>query len=140
MSKQNKKPRICEVLGVEVEERFKISPANSEYYINKYGEMVCISNGFHLKCGGVSETIINHPDRIIRRPQFTAEEVGDAKAILRIFPEADIIGRTEGNLSEEDSPELYVATRAGRIILIENNLFPSIHLGQSAKLSEICGG
>lgn len=139
VNKQDK-PRICEVLGVEVGERFKVSPTKSEYYINEYGEMICISNGFHLGCGGILEAIINHPERIIHKPQFTAEEVRDAKAILKLFPDANIIGRTEGNLSEEDSPELYVATKAGRIIFVENNLFPSVHLGQPIQLSEICGG
>lgn len=139
VNKQDK-PRICEVLGVEVGEQFKIHAIDAEYCINEYGEMMCVSNGFHLKCGGILETIINRPDHIIRKPQLTEEEIGDAKAILKFFPDVDMIARTAGDLSKEDSPELYAATRKGSVIFIENNLFPSIRPGQSVMLSEICGG
>lgn len=61
------KPRICEVLGVEVGEHFKIEGYKGEYHINYCGV---------LKWGGQTSDdaiyeAINHPDRIIRKPRFT---------------------------------------------------------------------
>lgn len=61
------KPRICEVLGVEVGEHFKIEGYKGEYHINDCGV---------LKWGGQTSDdaiyeAINHPGRIIRKPQWT---------------------------------------------------------------------
>lgn len=74
------------------------------------------------------------------KPRFTEDEAEDAKALLKFFPDADAVGRTAGNLSEEDSPELYVATSKGKIIRLNDRAFPSLLPGQSVQLSEICGG
>lgn len=61
------KPRICEVLGVEVGEHFRIEGYKGEYHINDCGV---------LKWGGQTSDdaiyeAINHPDRIIRKSQWT---------------------------------------------------------------------
>lgn len=40
--------------------------------------------------------IINHPDRIIRKPRFTQQEVESAKIISVLFPEATHIERLRG--------------------------------------------
>lgn len=141
MNKQDK-PRVCEVLGVDEDEVWEYPDFLVKFRIHNGVRQASYTGNEWCDCASESSLleVINHPDRIIHKPRFTEEEVEDAKAILKFFPDADMIARTAGDLSEEDSPELYAATREGRIILIENNLFSSIRPGQSIQLSEICGG
>lgn len=66
------KPRICEVLGVEVGEKFTI--ADTDYWIEKNGAI--FSDGNQRDLVGVSLIcdVVNHPDRIIRKPKQEQEE------------------------------------------------------------------
>ena len=130
------KPRICEVLGVEVDEEFtydfgenqvnrgtfKIGAAGNRYY--KVGTdpwNPCYNEEDLL-------VIINHPDRIIRKPRFTQQEVEDAKAVRRVLGHEYRLERTpEGTIS------------FGGLIL-STQLFPSIQPGQSYALDDIIGG
>jgi hypothetical protein len=71
------KPRICEVLGVEPDEKFEIRGNTlSRFRINKYGTFqIEISND----CWGAStleclNILINHPENIIRKPKQEQEE------------------------------------------------------------------
>lgn len=125
------KPRICEVLGVEVGEHFKIEGYKGEYHINYCGV---------LKWGGQTSDdaiyeAINHPDRIIRKPRFTQQEVESAKIISVLFPEATHIERLRGS-------KVLGITGAedGWIADIESSLFPEIKSGQSVTLDQIIGG
>jgi len=81
------KPRICEVLGVEVGEKFTI--ADTDYWIEKNGAI--FSDGNQRDLVGVSLIcdVVNHPDRIIRKPRWTEQEVERAKAIKLIYPNAE---------------------------------------------------
>ena len=66
------KPRICEVLGVEVGERFEVKGQPGPLYVDpegylKYDEDDRLStSAIHIA--------INHPDRIIRKPKQEQEE------------------------------------------------------------------
>ena len=78
------KPRICEVLGVEVNERVYYKDPNGEtvqFFINEDGTTVWVfESGKPLSQYGIGYAIaqaINHPDRIIREPRFTQQEVED---------------------------------------------------------------
>ena len=66
------KPRICEVLGVEVGEKFTI--ADTDYWIEKNGAI--FSDGNQRDLVGVSLIcdVVNHPDRIIRKAKQEQEE------------------------------------------------------------------
>lgn len=66
------KPRICEVLGVEVGEKFTI--ADTDYWIEKNGAI--FSDGNQRDLVGVSLIcdVVNHPGRIIRKPKQEQEE------------------------------------------------------------------
>ena len=127
------KPRICEVLVVEPEERFSIG--QYEYWVDQNGDMWCAAGAEgKLACGGVLCAAINHPDRIIRKPRFTEQEVEDAKMLLRVFPERlDSISRSK------DGTVTLAAKGAWRGYLNKDAFF-SIHPGQSYTLDEIIGG
>lgn len=143
MDKQQK-PRICEVLGVEVDEVWRatgndnaiyrisagtaLEYAMPKYHGDGYGEW-CLSDTAHLI------DFINYPDRIIRKPRFTQQEVESAKIISVLFPEATHIERLRG------SKVLGITgAKDGWIADIESSLFPEIKSGQSVTLDEIIGG
>ncbi len=120
------KPRICEVLGVEPEERFSIG--QYEYWIDQNGDMWCEAGAEgKMACGGVLCAAINH-SCIIRKPRFTQQEVEDAKTIRRIL-------RDDGKLTRSiHGIPTYGCT------YLKKEAFPSIRPGQSYTLEEIIGG
>ena len=124
------KPRICEVLGVEMGEHFKIEGYKGEYHINDCGV---------LKWGGQTSDdaiyeAINHPDRIIRKPCWTEQDVKGAKAIRHVFGRDGTIKRHSKAVTAPYS------TLTFDHLYINENLFPSLRPGESVKLDEIIGG
>ena len=125
------KPRICEVLGVEVGEYFRVDGIGGEYQISDFGA-ICYTNA-PLSVTELTQ-IINEKKKIIRKPRFTEQEVEDAKTLLRVFPEQlDSISRSK------DGTVTLAAKGAWRGYL-NNDAFPSIQPGQSYTLDEIIGG
>lgn len=122
------KPRICEVLGVEVGEHFRIEGYKGEYHINDCGV---------LKWGGQTSDdaiyeAINHPDRIIRKPRWTEQEVERAKAIRVLWGGVDKLEKCNLHIKAVDGTHL-VATMSA-------DLFPSLYPGETVTLDEIIGG
>ena len=74
------KPRICEVLGVEVNENFKFNDFPFDeckvYFVGTDGEIRNAKGG--SVTGGELCYIINNPDCIIHKPRWTEQEVEDA--------------------------------------------------------------
>ena len=75
---------------------------------------------------------INHPDRIIRKPRWTEQEVERAKAIKMLYPEAV-------SLNECD-PQIKVLNTKFVIATLDTALFPSLHPNEIITLDEIIGG
>ena len=133
------KPRICEVLGVEPEEKFKIrGNMLGRFRINKYGTFqIEISND----CWGTSpleclNILINHPENIIRKPRWTEQEVERAKAIKVLLPEINAI-KYDGAWTQ--CLEIVDGTYFQREV-ITRHLFPSVEKGHVYTLEEIIGG
>ena len=128
------KPRICEVLGVEVGEKFTI--ADTDYWIEKNGAI--FSDGNQKDLVGVSLIcdVVNHPDRIIRKPRFTQQEAERAKAIKVLLPEINAI-KYDGAWTQ--CLEIVDGTYFQREV-ITRHLFPSVEKGQVYTLDEIIGG
>jgi len=133
------KPRICEVLGVEPEEKFEIRGNTlGRFRINKYGTFqIEISND----CWGVStveclNNLINHPENIARKPRWTEQEVERAKAIKVLLPEINAI-KYDGAWTQ--CLEIVDGTYFQREV-ITRHLFPSVEKGQVYTLDEIIGG
>ena len=124
------KPRICEVLGVEVREEFDFCMF-SGLYVDDAGYV-------RLNEGAIIEStilclLINEPDSIIRKPHWTEQEVERAKAIKLIYPAAYRL--------EEVDPLILVWDKEGELLsYLDTALFLSIQPGQSYTLDEIIGG
>lgn len=105
---EEKKPRLAEVLGVEVGEKFRIA----DYPVD-YGDVaVCtdgkvrrvrsnppLEHGDKIGANALYH-IINHPENIKRCPRWTEQEVEIAKAIKLLAPAMDCIERISENRSE----------------------------------------
>ena len=137
------KLRICEVLGVEVYEVWHVTGNdNAIYRISggvalEYAIPKCYEDG-HGEWRQ-SDTvhlidIINHPDRIIRKPRWTEQEVEDAKAVRRVFGRDGVIERYNKAMTEPYSNLVFDH------LYINEDLFPSLRPGESVKLEEIIGG
>ena len=123
------KPRICEVLVVEPEERFSIG--QYEYWVDQNGDMWCEAGAEgKMACGGVLCAAINHPDRIIRKPRFTQQEVEMAKNLL------DVVGPAE----LKKVADMVTMKVDGKIIYLRKDAFPSLKNEMAVTLDEIIGG
>ena len=135
------KPRICEVLGVDPDEEWTVSGNDIaiyrvsggvalEYAMPKYNGD---GYGKWLPAGmPCLVDFINHPERIIRKPRFTEQEVERAKAIKLIYPNAEKL--------ELVPCVIRVYTDIGAIAYLHADLFPSMKNGQICTLDEIIGG
>ena len=141
------KLRICEVLGVEVDEVWHVTGNdNAIYRISggvalEYAIPKCYEDG-HGEWRQ-SDTvhlidIINHPDRIIRKPRWTEQEVERAKAIKVLYPVVktlayvDIVGQTFYMYDDEDNYK-------GSLDNLDET-FPTLRSIRRATLDEIIGG
>lgn len=134
---ENKKPRLAEVLGVEVGEKFDIvNDCYSPYFVDADGKLFDCDND--ERYSSLLNDIINHPELIKRRPRWTEQEVQDAKTFRRMWPEGEIefdrwpdgrccLTQIQGSLH-------------GCLRLGEVDLFPSVKPGQTVKLADIIGG
>ena len=132
------KPRICEVLGVEVNENFKFNDFPFDeckvYFVGTDGEIRNAKGG--SVTGGELCYIINNPDCIIHKPRWTEQEVEDAKAIRRIMSEyTDIVRKKDGCVTH-----LFLTSEDVEDYFLDSGLFPSLRPGETVKLDEIIGG
>lgn len=124
------KPRIAQVLGVEVGEQFDIAWLDSNpYHITPEGFLED-KDGYQI--GVALSNIINHPYRIIRKPRWTEQEVEDAKTIKRILRATEI----KRNRYED----IYAAGPDIADTLLDSEAFPSLRPGETVSLQDIIGG
>ena len=140
------KPRICEVLGVEVDEEWTVSGndiaiyrvsggvaleyAMPKYNGNGYGQWIPAG----MPC---LVDFINHPDRIIRKPRWSKQEVEDAQKIVEIIP---LVYKFERNKNGVLSAICSIPDIGDNSCILNRGLLPSIRPGETATLDEIIGG
>ena len=130
------KPRICEVLGVEVGEQFYIADSYcNPYHITPEG-LIEDKDGDVQDC--IALDLINYPDRIIRKPRWTEEEVELFRAIQVLYPKAEYVERIKD--SGVSGAIGLSNNTCGWITDIDKDLFPALRPGESVKLDEIIGG
>lgn len=135
------KPRIAQVLGVEVGEEFTYDFGANQ--VNRGAFKIGADGKRYYKTGDLWNpcyneddlaVIINHPDRIIRKPRWTEQEVELFRAIQVLYPKAEYVERIK------DSGVIGLSNNTcGWIPDIDKDLFPSLCPGESVKLSEVCG-
>lgn len=141
---ENKKPRLAEILNVEVGEKFKIKGYFDGGF--PFGEIVVfqlLEDGTYTTtpamamCPGSAAALlqsIDQPERIIHIPRWTEREVEIAKAIKLLAPAMDYIERIAENRSE-----LYSKLDFGAAYL-PIPCIPSMKPGERIALNDIIGG
>ena len=134
------KPRICKVLGVEVNEEFTYDFGANQ--VNRGTLKIGADGKRYYKTGDLWSpcyneddlaVIINHPDRIIRKPRWTEQEVEDAKVIRRLFGQDGTIKRHSKAMTAPYSNLVFDH------LYINEDLFPSLRPGETVTLDEIIG-
>ena len=144
---ENKKPRIAEILGVEVGEAFSI-----DGYPTNYGMVqVCEDGKIRRRCPNEIREVtqlevghkigsnalyylLNHPECVIHEPRWTEQDKEDAEAIRRVFGRGGTVKRYHKVFTEPNSNLVFDS------LYINEYLFPSIKAGQEYTLDEIIGG
>lgn len=132
MGKQEK-PLICKILGVEEDEEWSVKGEDTIYRIHEKcrqrkaaNTWIPVQNEINLM------RLINHPDRILRKPRWTEQEVEDAKAIKRVLKATGIRRNRYDNIYA--TGELIVDT------LLDSEAFPSLQPDTAVTIDEIIGG
>lgn len=129
---EEKKPRLAEALGVEVGEKLLIDGRNrNPYSVTDEGLIVDCDGGV---CYEVVTYLFNHPNRLIREPRWTEQEVKDAKAIQRILPEARDIDRVTETMTVVRDEDGFC------LLTLQKDMFPNVKEGPAVKLTDIIGG
>lgn len=129
------KPKLCELLGVEVDEEWSIN--GDRYKVDELG-LISYFSTTHQDWRPLSDwlcTIIEHPERIKRKPRWTEMDADFAKAIRRICPAAECIERESYEVGGE-----YVLHFYGGGIWRMSEEFrgcPSLKAGEIVELDEI---
>ena len=129
------KPRIAQVLGVEVGEDVKYrhtDGSEENLCVCEDGRVIISSLSCKITATSVLINAINHPDRIIRKPRWTEQEVERAKAIKVLYPEADSL--------DECDPQVKVLNTKFVMATLDTALFPSLRPSETVTLDEIIGG
>ena len=125
------KPRICEVLGVEVGERFRPKHlCNGFLSIKENGAVEFDGDPSVKDISNLILWLVYHPEDIVRidgeKTRFTEQEVEDAKTLKRLFGKYPI--------AEFGARHVFGGLR------LNEDAFPSIRHGETVTLDEIIGG
>jgi len=124
----DKSPRICSVLGGEenplkVGEEFDVDGDATGYHINENGVMTW---GREIAEVWVLYDAINHPEKIIRRPQFSEDE----KALMRLYVSAGYSTFVRGEVRGQDN-QLMVSGKADYLLYLPEKVLPQITIQNS---------
>lgn len=126
------KPRICEILGIEPGESFYIQGFDGVlFWIMDDGTFTTQPNNAPGSASALLRTL-DHPDRIIRKPRFTEQEV----EILKHMASAGIVSIKRKSIAQIS----WDAGTMGGVMIVPPRFLPSIQPGQSYTLDEIIGG
>lgn len=135
------KPRIAQVLGVEVGEEFTYDFGANQvnrgtFKIGADGKRYYKTGDLWNPCYNEDDlaVIINHPDRIIRKTRWTEQEVERAKAVKVLYPEIIYL--------QADDRYLRGLNKGKESIFLDCVLswFPSLRSDETVTLDEIIGG
>ena len=130
------KPRICNVLGVEVGEKFSITYTSHSTMITR----ICridengniVSDDGSLPAEALSQ-IINYPERIVKTAPLSDKEIEAIKAIKNLFPTAEYVEHIKNSdiVGIGNSENGWIAD-------INNALFPSLKPGDHIDIDGAC--
>lgn len=135
---ENKKPRIAEILGVEVGERFSLMgfQPHVEFWIKSDGTFETKPPRIPNSTAAVLRAI-EQPCFVIRKPRWTKNEIRMAKAIKALWPDAEDIRARD---SAFGAVEYRVCAGCKVYGVLYDNYFPTMQIGKEYAIDEIIGG
>lgn len=128
------KPRICDVMGLEINERATYKDPNGgtlTFFINDDGILGFVFNTgepiSEIGIGYALSQAINHPERVSREPLFTQREIDRAQNLL------EVVG--DGELKQVG--DMTTLKIDGKIVYLRKGAFPSLRPEQTVSLSSI---
>lgn len=143
--KKISKPRLAELLGVEVGEKFQVKGVDTKdfaFFVDAEGIMRWTDDGMISDL--IIYTIINHPERIVRLPRLTEPEIVIMRAFgAKCVSRADI--STSVALLWDTKPRkypdgVYRACWFKPIATVDSRFFPSVKPGDCVELEEASHG
>lgn len=136
-----KKPRICELLGVEIGERFRSPFDGADICIDKCGLPQFPDFPKNQVPAWIIADMINNPTTLIRKKKWTPQEIDDARAIQRMFGKDNFthVQKDEDgwpSIMDGDGKDPNVGWCS---IGMEKEMFPSLKPGETVALNEIVG-
>ncbi|MCD8384625.1 MAG: hypothetical protein LUC39_06660 [Clostridiales bacterium] len=132
---ENKKPRLCELLGVEVGEKWMVESHPIVFCIAPDGELMRHTHDDTWVDAYASAwmilSVLNGKSKITRRSRWTETDMAHAKALLTLFPDATAV--------EKVGPYYIKIIEAisGVVVCIRAELFPGLASGEYVRLDEI---
>lgn len=131
------KPRICEVLGVEVNEKWLYKGFSGIFRINEDGIRQCEGKcgWFDCRCEDELNKIINHPELISKIAKWSHQEVEYAKMVLQILGSS-----TEGVFSYklgEKKLTVRDIKQKWHVITLPSYVLPSMNNGEAFQIEDI---
>ncbi len=128
------KPRLCELLGVEVGEEWTVEGRPIVFRIAPDGELMRHTHDDTWVDAYASAwmilSVLNGKSKITRRSRWTESDVA-AKALLTLYPDAEVVEKVSPYYTK------IIAALFGSDTYIRAELFPSLASGESARLDEI---
>ena len=128
-------PRICEVLGVKIGQRFVIADENKKYYVTAFGQ-VLDSRGSPMS-GSLLCTIINNPSLVEIPNRLTDTEIATCKFLGARFVTMDAAEHTEFVKLWTGDPSHSIGDEDVKLIgLLHKSQFPSVDFGDCVCVPE----
>lgn len=136
---ESKKPRICEVLGVEPLRAWMVPERGRETYrINSDGNIQRKnSKGAwvpSLMPVSLLADIINDTSLVVHKPRWTAEDIKDAKAIRRLYPNSKFVRRVK---MSDGTFGIDIVRENGMATWLAVDLVSSLEAGEKVALDDI---
>lgn len=133
------RPRLCDILGVDVGEVFDCEVAiwtYSDVYVDEKGRL-CFSNGDTVGHNADAVYNIINTGKAVRRPKFTEEERAHAAALVQTLGAERIYRDEDGRETLFCRYNPYPGDGNPYSIKIKDDAFPSIEPGKSYTVDEI---
>ena len=137
--KKNDNPKICDVLGVDVGEKFSYPGYSGKLCVSEDGDLLRLigTEKFGISTGICD--LINHPEKIIHEQnhtaaKFTAEEVEEIKVLQRVlFEKFDSVYCGRGKKFRL----VYLTNNEHFVMFLSPDALPSLAFGESVRVEDI---
>lgn len=124
-------PNIAKLLGVKIGQPFRFDNYLTQYRIDNSGRIVNVKTGELIESSAMIFEMINHPEKISPGQMWSYDDIGDADAVRRLFPETEKITKyADGDIKLSFSDGTWLEFYA-------QNSFPSAVPGEAYPIKEI---